>query len=152
MNTFDFFNQNFGRFLAEQTGNEMADAQTALSKNHELQTGKTSRLSSGWAIVRPGRSSLQLGVKCTGIEITGNTVSRFQAFIADLQNWEGEPRIYLTFDKRPIPIANLFVTYDLRAVRICSAKGVETFDFTKDPTDESGMVHKVLFKQMKEGA
>ena len=151
MNTFDFFNQNFGRHLTEQTGNALADAQTALSKNHELLTGKASRLSSGWGIVRPSRSSLQLGVRCTGIDIVGNTVSRFQAFIADLLAWNNEPRIYLTFDKRPVPIANLFVTYDPRAVRICSAKGVETFDFTKVPTDDSGMVHKVLFKQMNGG-
>ena len=151
MNTFDFFNDNFGRHLTPTTGNALADAQTALSMNHELLTGKASRLSSGWGIVRPGRSSLQLGVKCTGIEIVGNTVSRFQAFIADLKAWKNEPRIYLMFDKRPVPIANLFVTYDPRAVRICSAKGVETFDFTKPPNDDSGMVHRVLFKQMNGG-
>lgn len=151
MNTFEFFNQNFGRHLTPQSDNPLADAQTALSMNHKLQAGKASRLSSGWAIVRPGRSSLQLGVDCTGIEIVGNTVSRFQAFISDLQAWSNEPRIYLIFDKRPVPLANLFVTYDHRAVRICSAKGVETFDFTKAPTNESGMVHKVLYKQMNGG-
>lgn len=151
MDTFDFFNHNFGRHLTEQTDNALADAQTALSMNHQLLTGKASRLASGWAIIRPGHSSLQLGVKCSGIKIVGNTVSRFQAFIADLQAWKNEPRIYLMFDKRPVPIANLFVTYDLRAVRVCSPKGVETFDFTKPPTDESGMVHKVLFKQMNGG-
>ena len=119
--------------------------------NHQLLTGKVSRLASGWAIIRPGRSSLQLGVKWSGRTIAGNTVSRFEAFIADLQAWKNEPRIFLMFDKRPVPIANLFVTYDPRAVRICSPKGVETFDFTKPPTDESGMVHKVLFKQMNGG-
>ena len=151
MNTFEFFNQNFGRHLTPQTDSLLIDAQTALSMNHNLLTGKASRLSSGWAIVRPSRSSLQLGVDCSGIEIVGNTVSRFQAFIADLQAWRNEPRIYLVFDKRPVPIANLFVTYDPRAVRICSAKGVETFDFTQAPTDESGMVHKVLYKQMGGG-
>ena len=151
MDTFDFFNKNFGCHLTKQTDNALADAQTALSMNHQLLTGKVSRLASGWAIIRPGGSSLQLGVKCSGITIAGNTVSRFEAFIADLQAWKNEPRIFLMFDKRPVPIANLFVTYDPRAVRICSPKGVETFDFTKPPTDESGMVHKVLFKQMNGG-
>ena len=151
MSTFDFFNKNFGCHLTEQTGNALTDAQTALSMNHQLLTGRTSRLASGWAIIRPGRSSLQLGVECSGIEIVGNTVSRFQAFIADLQTWKNEPRIYLVFDKRPVPIANLFITYDPRVVRICSPKGVETFEFTKPPTDESGMVHKVLYKQMNGG-
>ena len=151
MDTFDFFNKNFGRHLTKQTDNALADVQTALSMNHQLLTGKGSRLASGWAIIRPGGSSLQLGVKCSGITIVGNTVSRFEAFIADLQAWKNEPRIFLTFDKRPVPIASLFITYDLRAVRICSPKGVETFDFTKPPTDESGMVHKGLFKQMNGG-
>jgi hypothetical protein len=148
MNTFEFFNQNFGRHLTAQTDNPLVDAQKALSMNHKLLTGKTSRLSSGWAIVRPSRSSLQLGVDCSGIEIVGGTVTRYQAFIADLQAWRNEPRIYLTFEKRPVPISNIFVTYDPRVVRICSAKGVETFDFTQPPTAESGMVHKVLYKQM----
>lgn len=151
MNTFEFFNQNFGRYLTQQSENPLADAQTALSMNHKLQTGKTSRLSSGWAIVRPGRSSLQLGVDCTGIEIVGNSVSRSQAFTSDLEAWRNEPRIYLIFDKRPVPLANLFVTYDHRAVRICSAKGVETFDFNKAPENDSGKVHKLLYKQMSRG-
>ncbi len=147
MNAFEFFNQGFGRHLTAQTGNALADAQTALSKNHLLKSGKASRLASGWAIIRPGRSSLQLLVDCQGIELTGNTVGRFEAFERELRTWSGEPRIFLTFDKRPVPIQNLFITHDTRAVRVCSAAGVEAFDYTQDPTDDSGMIHKVLFKQ-----
>ena len=149
LNTFEFFNQHFGRFLTEQTGDAIADAQKALSMNHPLLSGKTSRLGSGWAIIRPNRSTLQLGVRCSGeIEIAGNTVTRFAAFLEDLQKWNGEPRIYLTFDKRPVPASNLFVTYDPRLVRICSPTAIETFDFTQPPRDTSGAVHRNIYKEL----
>ena len=37
---------------------------------------------------------------------------------------EGTPRIFLEFAKRPVPVGNLFRTFDLRQVRICSPAGV----------------------------
>jgi hypothetical protein len=53
--------------------------------------------------------------------------------------------MFLLFDKAPIPIANLFMTLDLRAVRICSPGGVETFDYT-NPSKSAGVVQRNLEK------
>jgi len=151
VNTIEFFNQYFGRHLTEQTGDAFLDAQTALSKSHPLRSGKISRLASGWAIVRPGRSSLQLEVKCSGIDVVGNGINRFEAFLADLREWSGEPRLYLTFDKRPVPVPNLFLTHDTRCVRICSPTDVETFDFTQQPSADAGDVHRILYRYIVTG-
>jgi len=148
LNTFEFFNQHFGRFLTDQTGNVLVDAQKALSKQHPLMSGKTTRLTSGWAIIRPTKSTLQLEVSCSGIDVVGNTVTRFEAFFEDLSHWNGEPRIYLTFGARTFPISNLFITHDPRCVRICSPVEVETFDFTQAPDHTAGLVHRILYKQL----
>ena len=51
--------------------------------------------------------------------------------------------------KRPVPVANLFRTFDLRQVRICSPTGVETFDFTRPPEKDGCKTHKVLWKLKK---
>lgn len=144
-----FFNDNFGHFLTEQTGNAAADAQRALSKGHVMRRGGgPQRIASGWAIVRPGKPTMQFALAADGIEYS--TQTRYEAFLAELQQWDGTPRIFIEFDKRPVPTSNLFVTYDLRAVRICSPKGVETFDFTRPPEPDGHKTHKVLWKQ-KEG-
>jgi hypothetical protein len=75
------------------------------------------------------------------------TKDRYTAFLAELEAWDGKPRIFLTFDKKPVPVGNVFVTYDVRAVRICSPSGVETFDFTVPPEKSSGVAHKVIWKK-----
>lgn len=145
----EFFNSNFGRHFVEQTGDAIADARAVLSGGHAMKKGGTAqRISSGWAIVRPGRSVLQMKFAATGVDYANE--DRYTAFLAELQAWDGKPRILLTFDKKPIPVGNMFVTYDPRAVRICSPTGVETFDFTVPPEKSSGMAHKVIWKR-KEG-
>lgn len=145
----EFFNVNFGRHFVEQTGDAMADARAALSGGHSMKKGGgPQRISSGWAIVRPGRSVLQMKFAATGVDYAAE--DRYTAFLAELEAWDGKPRIFLTFDKKPIPVGNMFVTYDLRAVRICSPAGVETFDFTVPPNKSSGVAHKVIWKK-KEG-
>jgi hypothetical protein len=40
----------------------------------------------------------------------------------------------------------------LRAVRICSPKGVETFDFTKTPEETGSNFHKRLVNMDKKNA
>ena len=74
---------------------------------------------------------MQFKLAAKGIEYS--TLTRYEAFAAALDNLNGEPVILVEFDKRPVPVENLFSTYDLRAVRICSCKGVETFDYTIKP-------------------
>lgn len=144
----DFFNRNFGRFLVAQSGNPVADATTALSSGHTMRKGgRPQRIASGWAIVRPGRSTMQFELAADGIDYS--RLTRYEAFLAELETWEGTPRMFLEFAKRPVPVANLFRTFDLRQVRICSPTGVETFDFTQPPEKDGCKTHKVLWKLKK---
>jgi len=146
MNTFEFFNQYFGKYLVSQEGEPHVAAYRALSSSHSLAKGTTSRLTSGWAIVRPSISSVQLPVVAEGLNIDPRT--RIEAFMAELQQWDGiEPRIFLMFDKAPVPIENLFMSVDKRAIRICSPANVESFDLSDAPTEESGSIQKVMWKR-----
>jgi hypothetical protein len=148
MNTYEFFVANFARHLVNCDGlTPTAAAWKALSSNHKLAKGiESSRLSSGWAIVRPGRSSVQLKLAARGVEQDDRT--RIEAFIEEFKIWDGvEPRIFLMFDKAPVPIANLFISVDRRLVRICSPASVESFDIDAEPTEESGGIQKAIWKR-----
>ena len=146
MNTFEFFNQHFGRHLVSQEGEPHMAAHRALSSNHKLAKGTDSRLSSGWAIVRPSTSSVQLKLAATGFRFDERT--RIEAFMEEFEHWDGvEPRMFLMFDKAPISLENLFLTVDKRLIRICSPAGVETFDMNKAPTEESGGIQKAIWKR-----
>ena len=146
INTFEFFNQYFGKHLVSQEGEPHVAAYRALSSSYTLSKGTPSRLSSGWAIVRPSISSVQLAVVAEGLNIDPRT--RIEAFMSELEQWDGiEPRILLMFDKAPVPIENLFMSVDKRAIRICSHAGVETFDLNKPPTEESGGIQKAMWKR-----
>jgi hypothetical protein len=146
MNTFEFFNKFFGKHLVTQEGSLTDAAWRALSSNHRLAKGTQSRLASGWAIVRPGTSSVQLKLAAAGVHFDERT--RYDAFLDELQSWDGEsPRLFLMFDKAPLPIANLFMTVDPRAVRMCSPAGVETFNWLQAPEADGGLTHKLLWKR-----
>jgi len=150
MNTFDFFNQHFGRHLVTLEGEPHVAAYRALSSNHRLRSGKASRLSSGWAIVRPGISSVQLKLAAAGLHIDERT--RMEAFMDEFGKWDAkEPRIFLMFDKVPVPTQNLFLTVDRRAIRICSPVGVETFNLDAAPTEESGGIQKAIWRRRHKG-
>lgn len=122
------------------------DAWRALSSTHPLQKGGRNRITSGWAIIRPTGTVMQTRLAVDGIEYDDRT--RFQAFAAELMAWDGSPRIFLLFDKAPIPVANIFMTLDLRAVRICSPGGVETFNQTTAPGENAGVVHRNIAKEI----
>lgn len=99
---------------------------------------------SGWAIIRPTVVTMQQKLAVEGIQYDDRT--RFAAFADELAVWDNSPRMFLLFDKSPIPIANLFMTLDLRAVRICSPTGVETFDYTQPAPATAGVVQRNLEK------
>ncbi len=146
MNTFEFFNEHFGKHLVSQEGEPHVAAYRALSKSHKLTKGTESRLSSGWAIIRPSISSIQLKLAAAGLHFDERT--RVEAFMEELVKWDGnEPRIFLMFDKAPVPIENLFMSVDKRSIRICSPAGVESFDMNQAPTEESGGIQKVIWKR-----
>lgn len=146
MNAFQFFNENFGRYLIIPANRPPhREAWRALSSSHPLRKGGTSRLSSGWAIVRPTGTIMQLELAVSGIEYDAER-TRFQAFADELVAWDGGPRLFLTFDKAPLPIRHLFLTVDPRAVRICAPQGVETFDHTRPAPPGAGRVQRQLEK------
>lgn len=147
MNTYEFFNECFGRHLVNQSGAPHEAAWRALSASHNLAKGGKNRITSGWAIVRPGRSSLQQKLACPAFQYDDR--QRFAAFADELARWDGSPRIFITFDKAPVPISNLFITYDLRAVRICSPGAVETFNHQAEPGKAAGQFHKLIWKQRR---
>jgi hypothetical protein len=124
MNTFQFFNQNFGRFLTEQSNQPHVDTWRALSSAHPYQKknkkgeDQSGRIVAGWAVISPSGTVMQQKLAVSGIQYDDRT--RFEAFADALAAWDGTPRIFLMFDKAPIPIANVFMTLDLRAVRICT--------------------------------
>lgn len=144
-----FFNDNFGRHLVEQTGDPVADARRALSSGHKMKKGGTlQRIASGWAVIRPGKSTMQFELAAEGVEYSKQT--RYEAFLAELESWDNSsPRMFIEFTKKPVPVGNLFRTFDLRQVRICSSGGVETFDFTQPPEKDGCKTHKVLWKMKK---
>ena len=151
MNVFRFFNENFGRYLiAPSNEPPHMEAWRALSSAHLLQkkgeNGKPlrGRLSSGWAIVRPAGTVMQQKLAAGGIQYDDRT--RFEAFADELAAWDGGPRLFLTFDKKQIPIRHLFLTVDPRAVRICAPQGVETFDHTRPAPPGAGKVQRNLEK------
>ena len=151
MTTLEFFNQYFGRHLVEQTGNPVADATRALSSGHTMaKGGSAQRIASGWAVISEDASTLQFKLAATGLNYGDQT--RYEAWLDALDAFNGKPVMLIEFDKKPVPVANLFRTHDLRAVQVCSPGGAERFDFTKEPTPDGGKVHKILWKLKLERA
>jgi hypothetical protein len=150
MNTFEFFNENFGRHLVEQTGEPYQATARALSSNHQLAKGTSGRLASGWAIVKPSTATIQLKLAAEGLHYDDRT--RYEAILEELDSWDGQPTLFMIFDKSPLSISNLFLTVDLRAVRVCTPSGVQTFDYTTAPSNAAPEFHRILFKMRNKNA
>jgi hypothetical protein len=149
MNTFAFFNEHLGRLLVPQDGEPHEAAYRALSSEHVLERGiRKSRLLDGcWAIVRPTRTSLKTRLTVPQLHYDDRTWA--DAFADELSAWDGkEPRIFICFKKRLLPAHNLFLSVDLRVVRVCSPQGVETFDATQAPGDGAGRMQRAIWKRM----
>lgn len=133
MSTAAFFMENFGRHFIKPSGDNWADVGRVLRGSYPM-TGKTSssRMQSGWAVVRPGSATLQLDLNVPVIQ--KSRMTRFEAFAAELARWDGrEPRIFMLFDKAPIAAQSIFVSVDKRMVRICTNAGAKTADWTTHP-------------------
>ena len=142
MNTYAFFVEHFGQFLARPSGDALVDTERVLNMSFTNRAGKPQRLAAGWAVVSARGSRLQLDIPAQGVE-SGAAGTRFQAFAAALR--EPLPVMLLAFDKKPLGIDQLFITHDLRAVRICDPKAGETFDLDAEPI---GMYHRNIRKAM----
>ncbi len=122
-----FFMDNFGQYFIKRTGNDLADAQSVLSKSHAKAVGDgVSRLISGWAIIRPGSAWMRADLKAEGVE-RNNCLHYSEAWLAECDRWDGqEPRIFLRFENSNLSATQIFLSVDKRFVRICSPGGVET--------------------------
>lgn len=152
MTTLEFFNHYFGSHLVAQTGNPVADATRALSGGHAMaKGGGAQRIASGWAVISASGSTLQFKLAAPGLRYSDQ--SRYEAWLDALEAFQSHgPLMLIEFDKKPVPVANLFRTHDLRAVHVCSPGGVEVFDFTQNPTPASRKAHRVLWNLKEERA
>jgi hypothetical protein len=133
VNTLDFFLQHFGRHFLDEgkaSGDPLRDAVRVLHASHPV-TGKSpSRFNTGQAaVIRASGTILRGAFAVNGIRLTD--ISSTELIARTLLDWTGEPVMFLTFEKVLFPPDNLFVTYDLRRVRICNAKAVHTVNFVR---------------------
>ena len=147
MNTFEFIQQNFAKHLIELSGDPVVDSEAVLTGNVPT-VSKPQRLSSGWAIIKESGATVQLKVAGDQNIKGGDTRTRFEAWFDELENFSG-PTLFIEFDKKPISLDQVFLTFDTRAVRICSKNGVETFDWTSELDEDSGKVFKILHNMRK---
>lgn len=133
MNAASFFMENFGRHFKTQTGQPWVDVQSVLSGVYKMRNkASSSRLQSGWAIIRPGSATLKHDVDAP--EILKSAETWREAFQRELDGWDGfSPRIFLLFDKAPIPASNIFLSVDRRHVRVCTNSGASIENWTKQP-------------------
>jgi len=132
MKTFEFIQQNFARHvLPELTDDPVRDTIKAMTMNHTVKS-KAGKLSpsrlTGWAIVGPNGTTLQANVQSNSPNLNaGDTRTRYEAWADALSDFQG-PVCLVQFTKATLNVSNVFLTHDLRAVRVCSPDGVETFD------------------------
>lgn len=118
------------RLLPEElhSGDAVDDAENLFGRSLPLHTGKALRLSSCWMVVTPDWVATSFKAE-TGVGFRQDMDRK--AAIADALR-SGKPCMLLQLGKRTMRAADLFVTYDPRAARICSQGSAETFDATKD--------------------
>lgn len=147
MNSAEFFMRYCGDKMLSadsRTGDAVKDAAAVLSMSHPLQTGSKLRLSSCWMVITP--TSVTTSFKAdasSGFDTSGQSnkdkngklipeakkTERKGAITAALK--QGDCML-LALSKRSMMPADLFITYDPRAARLCSPGLVTTFDATKE--------------------
>ena len=133
MNSAEFFMAYCGnRMLAadQRSGDAIADAAKVLAISHPLSiAGKSLRLSSAWMVITPAKvtTSFKAHPSC-GFDTSGTT-DRKTAIRAALK--QGDCML-LAFSKRSMQVADLFITYDPRAARLCAPGETKTYDATED--------------------
>lgn len=141
--TLAWFNERFSRRLIALSGDPVADATRALSTTYPILkkdgTPSASRLASGWGVVTDDAATLQL--RLVGKDVEVGEATRYEAWLDVLEAFSG-PALLLAFAKKPVPVKHLVRTHDLRRVAICSAAGVEVFDWTAG--EASAPTHRIL--------
>jgi len=152
MNTFVFLHDYFARYLlCDPTNNVIADTKRALTMSHRMATGKLGRLT-GWALVKQDKTYIQSKIAATHPNlITADPRTRYDAWYEELKSFEG-PTCFIEFTQSTFNISNIFLTYDLRAVKICGPASSQTFNYLNEPDKSSGKAHKVFAKKRMEDA
>ena len=152
MNTFVFLRDHLARYLLpELTNDAVADSKRVLTMNHLLATGKSARLS-GWAMISEKPTILQANLAAAHPKlVTADPRTRYEAWLEALENFES-PTCFLEFTQSTVNISNIFLTHDLRVVKICGPSSFQTFNYLEEPTENSGVAHKVLAKRRKKYA
>lgn len=146
MNTFDFLAQ-FGAANFIGTGNDpVADVHRWLNVTLPQPGGTTSRITNTWAVVsEAGVEMKQRFVPREGASVVFSDESASVAFGRHLTTLEG-PKAFLLFEKKPIDLKHIFLTYDRRVVRICTPKGAIAFDATQEPGRAAAPIVKAIWK------
>lgn len=129
MNGPDFFMRYAGyRLLPKEmhTDDSVDDAQTLFGISIAQNQGSVLRLSSCWLVITEDWVATSFKVETsTGFR---TDMKRPDAIRAALKS--GQPCMVLALGKRTMEPRDLFVTYDPRAVRMCSEGSVKTYDAT----------------------
>lgn len=142
MNTAEFVVENFGRYMFAPTGDVLKDANRAVNGHVPMRSGSRSRLMSGFAIIRADAPpSVQMKVAVPGVIVDERPW--FEPVVDELENWTGSPRMFLRFGKGGFPLDRIFVTYDLRAVRLCTPVVAPTFDWLAPGEGEHPWVRRL---------
>jgi hypothetical protein len=152
MNTFVFLREHFARYVLPDLSNDaVADCKRALTMNHLLVTGKSGRLS-GWVMVKKDKTYIQAKIAAKHANlITADPRTRYEAWYEELENFSG-PTCFIEFTKSTFNIGNIFLTHDARVVKICGPASSQTFNYTDEPNEASGVAHKVLAKMRRKNA
>ena len=152
MNTFVFLREYFAKYvLADVSNDAVQDTKRALTMGHTLANGKSSRLT-GWAMIKEDKSYVQANIAATHAKlVTNDPRTRYQAWHEELKNFKG-PTCFIEFTKSTINIGNVFLTHDVRIVKICGPSSFQTFDYLSEPDGASGVAHKVLARMRREDA
>lgn len=143
-----FFMENFGRHFKVTDGIDWKDISPVFQRTHEiikekdigdekeLSIKKVSRLSTGWVIIRPGSSTININAGNSKLKLPGFIYhdSTSPAFLEELESWEdGEPRIFITLSKKPIRPDDIFITIDKRRVNVCRRAGLVVENWLVNP-------------------
>jgi len=144
MTTFEFLAAYGAARFGLNSGNPVADVEKWLNSSHPQIESAPRRPCDTWLIVSVGALETRQRFSSPEVRIVDEVDS--QAFARHLTEWDGQPRCFISLDKKRLYLKGLFLTYDLRAVRICTSRGCETFDFTQPPNETSGKYHHRIWK------
>jgi hypothetical protein len=150
MTTFEFLASYGAARFGIETGNPIADVEHWLNSGHPQLDGKPRRPSDTWMIVSRDKLETQQRFANPGIVISNE--SEIPAYLRHLMSWDGTPFCFLKLEKKRLYLRGIFLTYDLRAVRVCTPRSVETFDFTRTPSESSGGYHHRIWKWKERAA